>query len=244
MLVGVVGVAGLFIGCGDPVGPQAAGDTPVVVPAGATALLAEGFGSNLAQWEPTFMINVGDYYPQMRITTDAAHTGTHSITSDSNRTALVYNVSSADRPESGIAGIQFFIMTKAADSINFVVSIGQNAGSSGGLVNAFGLGFDLGGTLIATYKDKDGSADTLLAAITPNKWYKCRVEVDFTAMLITYFVDDVKVYTHATPVSEFYGLDRVLVFRGDGNHTLAGDYFAAKEGPKKYYADDIVLYKK
>ena len=221
----VVCVAGLMMGCSKK-------DNPVAPPE-RTVLFTEGFEGDLSNWRDNYMINIGDFYPQMRISTDAARTGTHSITSDSNRCALLYYVD--PRVETGIVGGEFYIMATAAGQTNFTVEIGQNAGSSGGLGKAFGFGFDQTDSVKCTFYDSwTGPNDTMISALQLNHWYKCVVEVDFTAQTITYYLEGAKVRTRPLPTQEMYGIDRVLVFRG----------IMGAEGPTSYFADDIVLYKK
>jgi len=83
------------------------------------------------------MINVNDFYSPMRITTDAAHSGTHSVTSDSNRTALEYDLVPSIIRESWASNFTSWPIIRTT---NFTVQIGKNAGSSGGLGKQFGLG--------------------------------------------------------------------------------------------------------
>ncbi len=228
-------VAGLMVvGCTKKSNPVSSSGY-LTGPTGSTVVLAEGFEGDLSNWETNFMINIGDNYPQMRITTDAAHGGTHSITSDSNQTALVYNI--ANRVETGTAGIQFYIMAKAAGEINFSVVIGQNAGSSGGLGKQFGIGFDSTGFIkTVTYDMFSGESDSMISPIQFNHWYKCVVEFNWTDSTITYNIDGVQVRSTGLPTQDMMGIDRLLVFRG-----VSG---SNSEGPKQYYADDIVLYTK
>jgi hypothetical protein len=143
---------GVFIGCNNSntVTPPSSDANPAA-PTGATLIYSDGFGGDLSKWETNYMILVSDFYPHMKITTDAAHTGTHSLTSDSCRTALLYKLS--PRLETGIAGVEYFIMAKAKGKANFVVEIGQDAGSSGGLFKAFGMGFDPTDFLKCIYYD-------------------------------------------------------------------------------------------
>ena len=231
-------IAGLLTGCKDPVSEEKE-DEPQI-PAGATALFTDGFEDDLSNWETNYMIYVGDFYPHMRITSDLGHTGTYSVTTDSNRTALVYNI--APRIETGIAGVQFYIMAEESGNINFTVELGQNAGSSGGLVNAFGIGFDVRNSIKSTSKDRNGRVDSLVSAIQPGYWYKCNVEVDFTTKTIHYYIDGAEVNIGTFPTVEMYGIDRLLVFRGE----FAGqdDKYMVEEGPKRYFLDNIVLYTK
>ena len=123
-------IAGMMIGCGskdNPVAP-AAGDASITGPAGSTVVFSEGFGGDLSKWEQQYMINVGDYYPQMRITTAAAHTGTHSITSDTSQSALEYVLPTQEY--TGIAGVQFYVMATAKGEANFTVQIGHGVPSA------------------------------------------------------------------------------------------------------------------
>jgi hypothetical protein len=200
-------------------------------PGGSTVIFSDGFGGGLSAWRDTYMPIIGDFYPAMRISTVAAHTGTHSITTDSNRTALIYYVD--PRIETGIVGAQFYFMAMAKGQINFTVEIGQNAGSSGGLGKSFGFGFDKSDSVKTTYYDSwNGPQDIMLSAIQLNHWYKGNVEINFADNTVTYYLDDVKVRALALPLQEMYGIDRVLVFRG----------LKSTEGLKPYFADDIILY--
>jgi hypothetical protein len=201
-----------------------------------TVVFSDGFEGDLSNYKPTYMINVNDFYSQMRITTDAAHSGTHSVTSDSNRSALEYDL--IPSIISGIVGVQFYIMAKSSGQTNFTVQIGKNAGSSGGLGKQFGLGFDKSDSVKCVLYNMDDftpQQDSLLSPIQFNHWYKCVVEINFATNMVTYYLDDAVVKRMSFPaLATMYGIDRLLVFRGiDG-----------AEGPKPYYADDIVLYKK
>jgi hypothetical protein len=254
MSVGCIAVAFAFImmGCGDKSNPVAvAGDDAVPTPAGATVVMSEGFGGALLpKWENTYMVLVNDNYPPMRIATGAAlaHTGTHSITSDSNRTAIVYKVipplESADPAAVHyIVGVQFYIMAAAKEQANFSVQFGQDNGSSGGLGKGFGIGFDKSDSIKTMLYDTWGGltpeSDSMLGPIQVNHWYKCNIELDLgTTWTATWMLDGEVVKTRPLPTQEMSRVDRVLVFRGaeDGN--------MGAEGVKQCYADDIVLYKK
>jgi hypothetical protein len=234
---------GGLTGCSkkNPAEPPA-GETPTA-PAGSTLQFAEGFGGDLSKWDASYLVSYPDeIYPHLRITTEAAHTGTHSITSDSNRTALLFI--DTPRVETGTVGVQFYIMAKVAGQSNFTVEIGQNAGSSGGLAEAFGIGFDPSDSIKCTFFDtyysmNNGHNDSLLAPIQIDHWYKCAVEVNFTDSTIAYYLEDALVRTLPLPTSVM-GIDRLLVFRGNwGMHDAP-----SVEGTKQYYADDIVLYKR
>ena len=204
---------------------------------GATAVFTEGFGADLSKWASTFMLNEGDYYFPMRILTDAAHTGTHSITSDSDRTALAYIVN--PKIGTGTVGVQFYIMAKTAGETDFTVVIGQNAGSSGGLGKQFGLGFDKSDSVKCVYYDsynmfpENDSSDRPYSAA--GDWYKCDVEIDFTGKTITWYLDGILLMTRPVPTTEMTGVDLRCSYSGA---------WTAPEGPKPYFADDIVVYTK
>jgi len=245
MTVAVACVAVAFTGC-NPASNNNEGETPAT-PTGATAIYSDGFGGDLSKWATTYMVTLGDYYPHLQITTEAAHSGKYSITTDSNHTALVYELTSDTRIESGIAGVQFYIMAKEKGGINFTVEIGKNAGSSGGLGKSFGIGFDPNDSIKCKYYDMLGNvsvADSMISQIQLNHWYKCVVEVNFTTKKVNYSIDDALVLSKDLPTSDMAHIDRLLVFRGATVDRPDYSSVACKEGVKQYYADDIVLYKK
>jgi hypothetical protein len=226
---------------------KAAEEAGPAAPAGAALILSEGFGGDLSKYEKDYMVTSTDIYPHMQITTAAAHAGTHSITGDSNQTALLYALNSDTRVESGIVGAQFYIMTRNLGEANFTVEIGKNAGSSGGLGKAFGIGFDPNDSLKCKYYDMLGNvtvSDTMLRPIQLGHWYKCVVEVDFTAKTVAYYVDDVKVWSPVLPASDMNFIDRLLVFRGATVERPNYGITPCTQGPQQYYVDDIVFYKK
>ena len=208
---------------------------------GEVPIFSEDFENDLSKWEQNFMITVGDFYPHMRITSQATYSGIYSLTTDSNRTALLYKIS--PRFDSGICGVQFFLMAKAKGQINFTLELGQNGGSSGGLSQAFGIGFDVRDSIKSTnYDFFTGRTDKMWGAIQPDYWYKCNVEIDFTTKKAAYYIDNQKVDEGNLPTAEMYGIDRLLIFRGE--MTLDERGISCSEGPKPCYIDNIVLYKK
>jgi hypothetical protein len=240
---------GIFTVCNNPASEEEK-DTNPTAPAGFTALFSDGFGGDLEKYDKRYMVTESDTFSRMRITTEAAHTGKHSITGDSNRTAIVYNIPQPQRVESGMAGIQFYIMAKKTGKANFTVEIGENAGSSGGLGKAFGIGFDPNDSIKCKYFDFQASmfgfpkfADSMLKPIDLNHWYKCVVEVNIADSTVNYYLDDVKVLTRKvyTPIM---GIDRALVLRDVQVERPGYISDPCTEGPQQYYADDIVLYKK
>jgi hypothetical protein len=220
-------------------------DEPVI-PAGVTSVFSTGFAGDQTKWENNYMITVGDFYPHMRTTSEVAHNGKYSVTTDSNRTALLYKIEPRlEKSECSMCGVEFYIMAKETGKINFTVELGQNAGSSGGLGKAFGIGFDVQDSIKSTSYDPNnlGRVDKMKGPIQLNKWYKCKVEINFIEKTASYYIDDEKVNQEALPTVEMYGIDRLLVFRGV--YGGPSDYpIECSEGSKKYYVDDIVLYKK
>jgi len=203
-----------------------------------TVLFTEGFEGNLSQWEGSFLN--GDWYFPMRITTDTAHNGTHSLTTDSNMTAL-YHIE-ADRVESGISGVEFYMMAHSLDSINFGVEIGQNPGSSGAVSPAFGIFFDPSDSIKCMVYNTwpDVNTQIMMEAIQADHWYKCKVEVNMTDSTVSFYLDDALKHTESIATIGLMGIDRLLVFRG----LYGKDYSSSSEGTKPYYIDDITLYKK
>jgi hypothetical protein len=240
-------VACVFFGCNNSNPVSSASDGNPAAPEGATLIISDGFGDNLAKWDKEYMVTSEQIYPPMQITNLVAHTGSHSLTTDSNRTALLFSLLPQNRVEQGIVGVHGYIMAKALGQANFTLEIGQNAGSSGGLGKSWGIGFDPNDSIKCKCYDMLGTVivgDTMVKPIELNHWYKCVVEVDFTAKTITYYLDDAKIWTRTLPTSDMYGIDRLLVFRGQTTERPNYDVASCKEGKQQYYADDIVFYKK
>lgn len=238
-----------FTGCDNPASNTPEEDKTPAGPAGSTLLFGEGFGSGLSKWEGVYMISSMEMYQQMRITTDAAFTGTHSLTTDSNMTAL-YHVEN-NRIENGTVGVEFYMKAKSAGHVNFGVEIGQNPGSSGAVSPAFGIFFDPSDSIkcifFTTWPAND--VQKTIAPIQPDHWYKCRVEVNFASATATYYIDDALVHTQVYPSTGddkdigLMGIDRVLVFRGKYGNPLSNPS-TSDEGTKPYFVDDIAFYKK
>lgn len=232
-----------FMACDNPAGTTDEDKTPTG-PAGSTLVFGEGFGNGVSKWEGVYMISSMETYQQMRVTTDAAHQGTHSLTTDSNMTAL-YHVEN-DRKETGTVGVEFYMMAKAKNQVNFGVEIGQNPGSSGAVSPAFGIFFDPSDSIkcifFTTWPAND--VQKMIAPIQPDHWYKCRVEVNFETKTATYYIDDALVHTQTyTDDIGLMGIDRVLVLRGKYGNPLSTPSMSA-EGTKPYYVDDIAFYTK
>jgi hypothetical protein len=243
-VIGAVMVCGIvaLTGCNNPP-VTAEKDTTPTPPAGSTLIFGEGFGEGMAKWEGVYMISSAEMYRQMRITTEAAHNGTHSVTTDSNMTAL-YHVEK-EREETGTVGLEFYMKAKAKGGINFGVEIGQNPGSSGAVSPTFGIFFDPSDSIkcifFTTWPAND--VQVMVAAIEPDHWYKCRVEVNLDDSTASYYIDDALKHTQKFSADiGLMGIDRVLVLRGKYGNPLSTPSTSA-EGTKPYYVDDIAFYK-
>ena len=246
IIAAVTCVVFIMAGCNNPVDPAAGDGDFLTAPAGATKIYSDGFEGDLSKWDEKYMIVVSDFYYHMQQTTAAFHSGKNSITADSNRTALLYSLSDERSVDQGIAGVQFYIMANEKGQTNFTVEIGKNAGSSGGLGKAFGIGFDPNDSIKCKAYDMLGSeqvGDFMVAPIELGHWYKCVVEVDFTAKKVRYTIDDMN-HTIDLPSSDMSKIDRLLVFRGQTTERPNYSSVDCAEGKKQYYVDDIVFYKK
>jgi hypothetical protein len=108
------------------------------------------------------------------------------------------------------------------------------------------MGFDKSDSVTCTlydYMAMTARQDSAIAPMQLNHWYKCVIEVDFAAAQITYSLDGQVVRHCPLPTADWYGIDRLLVFRGTNPEDLAGGTDSLT-GPRPYYADDLVLYKK
>jgi hypothetical protein len=202
--------------------------------------LSEGFEAGLSHWEGTYY--VGEWIYQMRITTDAARTETHSLTTDSNMTALIHKEIAENRVESGTAGVEFYMMAGSLEQANFGVEIGQNPGSSGAVSPAFGIFFDPSDSIKCIIYCSFPSVDTqtMIAPIQADHWYKCKVEVNMTNSTASFYLDDSLKHTEQIDSLGLMGVDVVLVYRG----LYGKNYSSSSEGVKPYYVDDITFYSK
>ena len=228
-----VAVSGIVVMCN-----KDSGTTPTTPP--RNVLFSEGFeGTNLDSAGYTKLYNP-PAYGWMSISTNAAHSGTSSLTSDSNNTGIRRWLDNPIRDS--IAGLEFYLMAKESGKTNFFAAITTMGTSAGMLDNGFsallGMGIDKSDSLWYSYQKYDNpQADSDLvhktfAALEFNKWYKCTVEYDFTAQKLTYYLNGSAIYTRSAPGINV--LDMFITMR-DG----LGD-----PGPKDYFIDDITIYKR
>jgi hypothetical protein len=223
-----------------------ANDTNPTAPAGSSLLFSEGFGGDLSKWDGIYQVSGAEKYKQMRITTAAAKSGTHSLTTDSSMTALCHRELADSPVDTGIAGVEYYMMAQTLGQINFGLEIGKDPGSSGAVTPAFGIFFDPSDSIKCIVHNTWPAVDTQIAVekITASRWYKFKVEVNMTDSTANYFIDDNKILTlklidnlkDAYPL----GINRLLICRG----TMGMNFSSSAEGVKPYFIDDIVYYKK
>jgi hypothetical protein len=246
-LVSSLFVLAMSTGCEKPT--DGVFDDPYTnIPVGTELVFSEGFEDDLMQWEDSLFVltsiptNYFQYYPRMRITNESAHRGMYSLTSDSNKTALFFRQEPRwERNYDGLIGIQFFIMAEQLGGAHFSLLIGQSVLSGLlGLEHFFGIGFSSNDSIRCFYYSiETGMLDTNIALIKPGNWYKCNIEIEFSKSgSLTYYLDGVIVYKKPIPKYELYGIDRILVLRGE--EILTG--MPSIDGPKQYYIDDIAAY--
>ena len=220
--------------CNSSSGPTA------VTPPPRNVIFLEGFeGNNLDSAQYTKIYNPRNY-GRMSISTKAAHTGKYSLTSDSNNTGVRKWL---DNPiDDSIAGREFYLKALKAEKINFFAALTTMGTSAGMLDNGFysvlGMGIDKSDSLWYTFQKADNpQADSDLvqkkfAALQLNTWYKCVVEYDFTAMKLTYFLNDREIFSkRASGIKKF---DMFITMR---------DSLGAP-GAKDYFIDDVTIYKR
>jgi hypothetical protein len=231
-IIAAVAVGGIVVTCNNnPTTPP---------PHPRHVILSEGFeGNNLDSAGYTKIYNPRAYGP-MSITTNAAHSGTYSLTSDSNNTGLRKWLDSAI--SDSIAGLEFYLMAANAGQTDFfaaIVTMGTSAGMlNNGFSTVLGMGIDKSDSLWYTFQKYDNpQADSDLvyknfAALEFNKWYKCTMEYDFAAQKLTYSLDDRVVFTKGA--SGIAKLDMFITMRDS----------VGAQGPKDYFIDDITIYKR
>jgi hypothetical protein len=169
----------------------------------------------------------------MSISTQYAHSGKCSLTSDSNNTSIKKGISPSI--DDSIAGLQFYLRATKLAHTDFIVAICKPGSSANGLFTIMGMGIDKSDSLRYVYEEDP--LDPInehknFAALTLNKWYKCKIEYDYSDTTLTYFLDDSTVYTRTAPSP--MTLQTLVVMR---------DSLGA-QGPSGYYIDDITIYKR
>ena len=168
----------------------------------------------------------------MSISTQHVISGTGSLTSDSNNTSIKGIISPAI--DDSIAGLQFYLKATKAAHTNFFAAMCKPGSSRNGLITIFGMGIDKSDSLNYIYEDNlNGNINEHInfAALTLNKWYKCKIEYNFSDTTLTYSLDDAIICTK--PVPNPTTLQIFIVMR---------DSLGA-QGPSGYYLDNVAVYK-
>jgi hypothetical protein len=203
-------------------------DTEITIP--GNVILSEGFEGDLSSYRQiTYMTGQG----LMSITTQQAHSGKGSLTSDSNNTGIKRMIDPSI--DDSIAGLLFYLMAAKASQTNFLVAICKPGSSANGLFTIMGMGIDMSDSLRCVYEDAPADPSNKYKNIAPlslNTWYKCKIEYGYSAATLTYFLNDAVVYAIAAPSP--MTLHTFVVMR---------DSLGAA-GPSEYYIDDVAIYKR
>ena len=218
-------IGGMVVSCNGPNSPIASPDLPP-----GSVIFSEEFEGDLSSYRQiTYAIGQG----MMSLSTQQARSGKRSLTSDSNNTGIkrVIDPSIND----SIAGLQFFLMATTTAHTNFIAAMCKPGSSANGLFSIFGMGIDQSDSLKYVYENAPG--DTInehknFAALVLNKWYKCKIEYDYTDTILTFFVDNTVVYTRSAPSP--MTLQTFVVMRDD----------LGAQGPAGYYLDNASIYKR
>jgi hypothetical protein len=220
-----VAIVGMIFRCTTENSPTTPPDT---VP--GNVILSEGFEGDLSNYKQiTYVEGQG----MMSISTQHALFGKGALTSDSNNTGIkkMFDPSIYD----SIAGLQFYLMSTKAAHTNFIAALCQTGSSANGLYTVFGMGIDRSDSL--KYVFENAPLDPMneqknFAPLTLSKWYKCKIEYNFTDTTLTYSVDDSVVYQRGVPNP--MGLQIFVAMR---------DSLGA-QGPSGYYMDNVSIYKR
>lgn len=194
-------------------------------------LLTENFETDLLKYQQvTYMPGWG----MMSISAQAAHSGTHSLTSDANLTGIKKRLDA--EIQDSIAGLEFYIMAKKGEQINLFAALCQSGSSFNGLFTIMGMGISKSDSLYFVYENTPTDSATMkhqnFAALQFNKWYKCNIEYDFNTSILNYYLDGAVVGTLTVPQAGTLPL--FVVLRED----------LISQGAKEYYIDDVTIYKK
>jgi hypothetical protein len=169
----------------------------------------------------------------MSISTQHPKTGSGSLTSDSNNTGIKKLLEPSI--DDSIAGLQFYLMATQAAQTNFIAALCKPGSSANGLFAIYGMGIDQSDSLKYVFENAPGdiiNEHKNFAALTLNKWYKCKIEYDYADTTLTYYLDDAVVYTRTAPSPMTL---QIFVVMRDG---------LGAQGPSGYYIDDVCVYKR
>jgi hypothetical protein len=198
-------------------------------------ILSEGFEGDSTYLDSNNyrQINYDPTQGMMSISTQHPHSGNGSLTSDSNNTSIKRVISPSI--DDSIAGLQFYLMATTLAHTDFFAALCKPGSSADGLPTKYGMGIDKSDSLnYICYDYLNGINEYKnFALLTLNKWYKCKIEYDFSDTTLTYFLDDDTVYARTTP-STLTPFQTFVAIR-DG---------LGAQGPSGYYIDDVTIYKR
>jgi hypothetical protein len=193
-------------------------------------ILSEGFEGDLSNYKQiTYVPGQGI----MSISTQQAHSGKGSLTSDSNNTGIKRVIDPSI--DDSIAGLQFYLKATKTSHDNTIVAICKMGSSANGLFTIMGMGIDRSDSLKCVYESAPADPSNEyknFAPLTLNTWYKCKIEYDYSATTLTYFLNDAIV--HTIPAMNPMTLHTFVVMR---------DSLGA-QGPSGCYIDDVKIYKR
>jgi hypothetical protein len=224
-MLAAAAIVGMFTMCNNDTGPTAPANTP---PPGSV-IFSDGFETDSA---PLQSLTYAPGWGTMAKSTAHAHSGTHSLTSDSNKTG---NKETFSTISDSTAGVQFYVMATKAEQINFIGAIARSGSSWNGLYAILGMGIGASDSLCCffQYDPTIGSEQINIAPLQFNKWYQCRIENNFATNVITYFIDG-KIAATKTTTSSMMNLSLFVTIRDE----------LGSPGPKGYYFDDLTVYKR
>jgi hypothetical protein len=232
-VIAAAAIGGMVVMCNQNKAPTKPPDNPAPLP--GTIILSEGFEGDSTYLDSNNyrQLNYDPAQGRMSISTQHAHSGKSSLTSDSNNTSIKRNFSPSI--DDSIAGLQFYLMATAAAHTNFFAALCKPGSSADGLITKYGMGIDKSDSLkYICYDYLSGINEYInFALLTLNKWYKCKIEYNYADTTLTYFLDNDTIYTRTTP-STLTPFQTFVVIR-DG---------LGAQGPSGYYIDDVTIYKR
>jgi hypothetical protein len=210
-------------------------NNPLIDPMLNHVILKEGFEGDLSNYKQmTYRTGVDG---MMGISKLNFHTGSGSLTSDSNNTGARCMLE--EQIDDSIAGLQFFMMATKKSHANTIVGIYKMGSSANGIFTILAMGFDKSDSLKYIYENVPGgnTGDEIneyrnFAPLETNKWYKFKVEYNYTDTTFTFSLNDEIVRQRNAPNP--MTLQHFCAMR-DG---------LGAQGPSGYYIDDIIVYKR
>ena len=232
--VAAIVAGGIFISC-----QKDSSDPTEPTPPARNVILSDGFEYDNDSLAALYnKVAWGGGRGWMSTTTAAAHSGTHSLTSDSAKTGI--------RPYSNlfiqdsIAGLEFYFMAKQAEHIPFFAGIGCSGSEWNGLQTILGIGTTASDSLQYIYEwqaNQPENQHVCFAALEYNTWYKFRVECNFNDTTANYYMNDSKIQTIKT--TNVMQINRFFVMRDS-----LGQQGPGPGGAAQYYFDDYTVYKR